>query len=142
MLLEEALVENVISVERIDRRIMLIRIMIRRLIVRVFSVYATQSGRPVHEKDSFFSALLCQLAIIPDDELLLVCGDLNGHVGETSGFDGIHGGHGFGARNAEGIRILDFCTAANLSVVNTFLVKEESKLITLRLITSFCVGKI
>ena len=53
LLLEEALVENVISVERIDHRIMYIRIMIGRMIVCVFSAYAPQSGRPKHEKDSF-----------------------------------------------------------------------------------------
>ena len=62
-----------------------------------------------------------------------MCGDLNGHVGEsTSGFDGIHGGHGFGTRNTEGTRILDFCTAANFAVANTFFVKEEGRLITYR----------
>ena len=51
---------------------------------------------------------------------LLVCGDFNGHVGKArKGFNGIHGGHGFGSRNADGTRILDLCTAENLGITNT-----------------------
>ena len=62
-----------------------------------------------------------------------MCGDLNGHVGEKScGFVGAHGGNGYGVRNADGTRILDFCTAANLSLANTYFVKEENRLSTYR----------
>ena len=51
---------------------------------------------------------------------LLVCGDFNGHVGKApKGFNGIHGGHGFGSGNADGTRILDLCTAENLAITNT-----------------------
>ena len=33
----------------------------------------------------------------------MVCGEFNGHVGaEVDGFEGVHGGKGFGSRNAEG----------------------------------------
>ena len=47
--------------------------------------------------------------------MLLVCGDLNGHVGKTSsGFEGLHGGHGYGVRNPEGARIIELCVAADL----------------------------
>ena len=97
ILLEEALIENVISVE---------------------PQAEPQAGLPDTEKDKFYNDLLAQTVIIPAEETLLICGDLNGHVGEdTAGFDNVHGGNGFGDRNADGVRLLDFCLAANLSTV-------------------------
>ena len=63
--------------------------------------------------------------------MLLLGGDLNGHVGEQSdGFEGIHGGHGYGDRNSDGIRILDFCVANQLAVLNTFYKKNPNRLVS------------
>ena len=131
LLLEEALIENVTSVERINSRTMYIRIMLEKSIIRIFSVYAPQTGLLEAEKDKFYIDLLAQTAIIPAEEFLLICGDLNGHVGKgTDGFDNVHGGNGFGDRNADGVRLLDFCLAANLSITNTFFSKPDNKLVT------------
>ena len=47
-----------------------------------------------------------------------MAGDLNGHVGRTnSGYEDVHGGDGFGERNAEGERILEFCDATSMVVI-------------------------
>ena len=36
---------------------------------------------------------------IPASELIVVGGDLNGHVGtNVDGYDGVHGGYGFGEK--------------------------------------------
>ena len=57
---------------------------------------------------------------------LLICGDLNGHVGfEIDGFEGVHDGFGFGKRNVEGEMILEFADALNLSVLNMWFKKER-----------------
>ena len=65
--------------------------------------------------------------------MLLVCGDLNGHVGKiSSGFEGLHGGHGYGVRNPEGTRILELCAAADLVITDTFFTKCDSQLLTFR----------
>ena len=57
-----------------------------------------------------------------------MCGDLNCHVGATAdGFDGVHGGKGYGARNAEGEMFLELASAMELCVVNTWFEKEETK---------------
>jgi hypothetical protein len=46
---------------------------------------------------------------VPISEKLFIGGDLNGHVGSTRvGFDGVHGGFGYGSRNQEGEGILNF----------------------------------
>jgi len=65
------------------------------------------------------------------EEMLIVAGDLNGHIGERAdGYEGVHGGFGYGARNDDGNRILETAVALELVVCNTMFMKEESKLIT------------
>ena len=40
--------------------------------------------------------------------MVQVGGDMNGHVGEKAeGFDGVHGGRGFGSHNVEGEMLLE-----------------------------------
>ena len=52
---------------------------------------------------------------IPASELIVVGVDLNGYVGtNVDGYDGVHGGYGFGERNADGEQILEFCDAMQL----------------------------
>ncbi|XP_066927936.1 craniofacial development protein 2-like [Clytia hemisphaerica] len=107
---------------------MYIRIMIEKSIIRFFSVYAPQTGLPEPEKDKFYNDLLAQTAIIPAEGFLIICGDLNGHVGkDTAGFDNVHGGNGFGDRNADGVRLLDFCLAADLSVTQTLSFPNQTR---------------
>jgi len=70
-------------------------------------VYAPQAGRE-EDKEKFWAKLMREIDRIPKDERILLAGDLNGHVGSTSsGYEGMHGGFGFGERNEEGERILE-----------------------------------
>ena len=46
------------------------------------------------------------------------------------GYEGVHGGKGFGHLNAEGEAILEFAMCFGLVVVNTFFTKEMHKLVT------------
>ena len=82
---------------------------------------------------SFFFNLLSCISVVPAEEMLLVCCDLNGHVGkDSSGLEGLHGRHGYGARNPDGTRILELCVAADLVITNTFFTKCDSQLLTFR----------
>ena len=68
---------------------------------------------------------------IPQDEVIILGGDLNGHVGRASAcYEGIHGGFGHGRRNAEGEYVLEFCDSLGLVLCNTFFQKDENKLIS------------
>jgi hypothetical protein len=61
----------------------------------------------------------------------LFIGDLNRHVGSTRvGFDGVHGGFGYGSRNQEGEGILNFTLVYDLIIVNTLFRKRLSHLVT------------
>ena len=49
---------------------------------------------------------------------------------EAAGYEGVHGGSGYGERNADGDRVLEFAVANVFVVGNTFFVKRDSHLIT------------
>ncbi|XP_061422345.1 mucin-like protein [Lethenteron reissneri] len=68
---------------------------------------------------------------INGEEQLVIGGDLNGHVGSAlDGYPRNHGGQGYGTRNDEGNRALDFAEAHDLVLANTFFKKRPSHLIT------------
>ncbi|EYB95901.1 hypothetical protein Y032_0155g3081 [Ancylostoma ceylanicum] len=58
-------------------------------------------------------------------------GDLNGHIGEErEGFDRWDGGYGYGTRNGEGQRILEFAAMSDLLIATTQFRKRKSHLVT------------
>ena len=61
----------------------------------------------------------------------MIGGDLNGHVGALAdGYEGVYGGSGFGVRNTEGVRMIEFGDALDMVVCNTMFKKRPSRLIT------------
>ena len=71
------------------------------------------------------------VSCIPQNEMVVFAGDTNGHVGSSNvGYDGTHGGFGYGSRNADGSRILEFADGLNLVICNTLFKKQEAKLVT------------
>jgi len=68
---------------------------------------------------------------VPHNEMVVFAGDMNGHIGSSNvGYDGTHGGFGYGSRNADGSRILEFADGLNLVICNTLFMKQEAKLVT------------
>ena len=86
----------------------------------VVAAYAPQTGRSQEEKANFWEAVWKLIEGIKKTERIMLGGDLNGHVGKGSdGYEGIHGRQGYGMRNAEGKRILEFCEAAGMIMWHT-----------------------
>ena len=55
-------------------------------------------------------------------------GDMNVHIGSSNvGYDGTHGGFGYGSRNADGSRILEFADGLNLSQLQHIVYKAGSQ---------------
>ena len=50
----------------------------------ILFVYVTQCGTQCEEKDDFYTVLVINIPTITPDDMLMVCGDLNGHVGKDS----------------------------------------------------------
>jgi hypothetical protein len=79
----------------------------------------------------FWEELDALVSSVPISEKLFIGGDLNGHVGSTRvGFDGVHGGFGYGSRNQEEEGILNFALAYDLIVANILFRKRVSHLVT------------
>ncbi|XP_071687700.1 uncharacterized protein [Rutidosis leptorrhynchoides] len=94
--------DNVVDMSRFSDRIMSISLIVKEETFTVISAYAPHAG-----------------------------GDLNGHIGaEAEGYEGAHGGFGFGPRNEEGRSILKFAIAHELVVANSFFKKRDAQLAT------------
>ena len=131
VVVSEKLRDNIVEVCRITDRIMSVKIDTGKVILRVISCYAPQQGCPDEEKLAFWEKLEDHLQSFDPSEHLIIAGDFNGHVGQSrNGFEQCHGGQGFGTRNEEGSRILEFAEAHNLAVTNTYFRKKTSHLVT------------
>ncbi|XP_060771234.1 uncharacterized protein slc22a21 isoform X2 [Neoarius graeffei] len=98
---------------------------------RYRSTVVTEVGLDDGVKDSFYDELFCEVSKIAESETLFLCGDFNGHIGcKSEGYEGVHGGFGYGERNPEGVRILDFAVANDLVINNSLFQKRASHLIT------------
>ena len=90
-----------------------------------------QVGLDESVKRQFWEDLDGLIRVVPSSEKLFIGVDLNGHVGTISaGFEAVHGGFGYGSRNQEGEKVLDFAVAFDLMIANTFFRKRESHLVT------------
>ena len=106
-------------------------ILVGKRIVTIISTYAPQQGLSDDAKEKFYADLILHTSKVDEKEVIILGGDMNGHVGKTtSGYADVHGGFGYGVRNAEGERILEFGLALDMVVCNTLFNKRSSRLIT------------
>ena len=131
IVLSEDMKDRVLAVERTCDRVMRMKLEIEGEVWHIISCYAPQVGCTQEEKDEFWEHMDAEMQAVPRSERLVVAGDLNGHVGrDIDGYDGVHGGHGLGVRNEEGIKIMDFATAYEMRLMNTYYKKRENHLVT------------
>ena len=117
--------EKVIGVDRVSHGIILIKLAVSKTMLSVVCVYALQCGLSDTAKEQFYDSLISVVSKLSEKEMVVVAGNLNGHVGQyAEGYEGVHGGFGFGDRNAEGVRVLDFGDAMGMSVVDTAFKKK------------------
>jgi hypothetical protein len=127
IVLDKSLKGGVVDIKRQGDMIILVKLLVGDLIFNVISAYAPQIGLNESVKMQFWEELDALVSSVPNSEKLFMGGDLNGHVGSTRvGFDGVHGGFGYGSRNQEGKGILKFAVAYDLIVANTLFRKSLS----------------
>jgi len=73
----EKWVDSVVSVERV----LILKVVLDNGLLNVFTVYAPHSGKPEEEKESFWNEMLHLVSCIPQNEMVVLGGDMNGHVG-------------------------------------------------------------
>ena len=86
VLVAEKWIDSVVEVRRVSERVMVLRLAIGKSVLNVVSVYAPQVGRTIEEKEEFYILLGKVSKDVGENEKLIVCGDMNGHVG--AGADG------------------------------------------------------
>jgi hypothetical protein len=80
-----------------------VKLLVADLVFNVIIAYAPEIGLNESIKMQFWEQLDALVSSVPISEKLFIGRDLNGHVGSTRvGFDGVHGGIGYGSRNQEG----------------------------------------
>ena len=77
-----------------------------------------------------FGNAVYDLERLKKEEMVVLCGDLNGHVGrESDRYKGVHGGFSYGIRNMEGETILEFGDAMDM-IVCGMQFKKDDKIVT------------
>ena len=133
IIVDKDLKEKVVDVKRIGDRIIAIKLVLEKEIINIISAYAPQIGLDETTKKQFWENMDALVQGIPESERIFIGGDLNGHVGKTSGgYERVHGGYGFGERNAVGEAILEFAMAYDLAIANTYFIKREEHLVTFK----------
>jgi exonuclease III len=127
IVLDKSLKDGVVDIKQQGDRIILVKLLVGDLIFNVISAYAPQIGLNESITRQFWEQLDALVISVPISEKLFIGGDLNEHVGSTRvGFDGVHGGFGYGSRNQEGEGILNFVLVYDLFVTNTLFRKRVS----------------
>ena len=119
--------------KRCDHRCLQLHFLVGTTILNVICCYAPQSGLS-HQEDTLYERVFSVVASVPEEEMLLLGGDLNGHVGEHSaGFQGAHGGSGYGMRNQDGLHILDFVLPTSFQLPELSFARKEAGLLLFHL---------
>jgi hypothetical protein len=69
---------------RFSERLMIGKLVIGKCLVNVVWAYVPQAALSEEEKDSFWDMLQVTLVRVPPGELIMLQGNLNGHVGSSS----------------------------------------------------------
>ena len=110
---------------------MKINILVGKTVCHIYSAYAPQVGRTVQEKEVFWEKLEDEVGSVSNGECLVIAGDLNGHIGvERRSYENVMGPYGFGSKNPEGKKILEFCMNQRLKILKTFFKKDRNKIVT------------
>jgi hypothetical protein len=130
IVLDKSLKDGVVDIKRQGYRIIFVKLLVKDLIFNVISAYAPQIGLNESVNMQFWEELDALVSSVPISEKLFIGGDLNGYVGSSRvGFEGVHGGFGYGSRN-QGEGILNFVLAYDLIAANTLFQKRVSHLVT------------
>ncbi|XP_070018256.1 uncharacterized protein [Nicotiana sylvestris] len=120
-----------VEVRRVNDRLMFTKLVVGKYIMNVVSAYVPHAGLDEEVKQRFCEGLDEIVRQVPPAEKLFIGGDFNGHIGGTAGGYGeVHGGFGFGERNAGGTSLLDFAKAFGLVIANSSFPKRKEHLVT------------
>ncbi|XP_045454524.1 craniofacial development protein 2-like [Melitaea cinxia] len=133
IVLDRELKNKVTDVNRVNDRVIVVRLLMEDSVLNIVSVYAPQTGCDDSMKERFWEDFDAVIMRVPECEEIYIGGDFNGHVGRMNdGYERVHGGRGHGVRNRDGEALLEAALAFDLAIANTFYQKREQHLVTYR----------
>ena len=115
------------AVKLVNERIMKISLQLKRGRMHIFQVYAPQQGLTNQIKEQFYEELESEIELLPDNENIIIMGDLNGRVGlDRTNVGNVIGPFGEATRNDDGERLIDWCLLNNMSIMNGFFKQRDS----------------
>ena len=115
------------AVKLVNERIMKISLQLKRGRMHIFQVYAPEQGLTNQIKEQFYEELESEIELLPDNENIIIMGDLNGRVGlDRTNLGNVIGPFGEATRNDDGERLIDWCLLNNMSIMNGFFKQRDS----------------
>src|ERR1700733_1041925 len=105
--------------DTISDRILSVRFQGKETNTTIIQVYAPTSAAKEEEHESFYSELQGKLDNVPKGDTMVIMGDFNAKVGRSNEKEPATGGFGLGERNEAGERLVEFCGANELRIMNT-----------------------
>lgn len=99
--------------ERFNDRLMKVVVAAVQRMYHFFSPYSPQSGSSERAKEEIWAPLHKKAAKAPSEDAAVTAGDFNGHVGAAKEGYTCHGGFGYGIRNVDGERMLEYADTAS-----------------------------
>ncbi|VDP40324.1 unnamed protein product [Heligmosomoides polygyrus] len=106
MIISERFRDSIVSVERFNDRLMKIVVFVKERLYHFYSAYAPQSGCSDQAKEEFWSLHDEKTAEVQQKDVIIVAGDLNGHVGAVKEAYSCHGGLGYRSRDADDAKVV------------------------------------
>jgi len=80
----EKWVDSVVSVERHNKRVLILKMVLDNGLLNVLMVYAPHFRKLKEEKESFWNEVFHLLSCIPQNKIVVLAGDMNGYVGSSN----------------------------------------------------------
>ena len=113
----------------INDRIMTIRLQGKPMNLTFIQVYAPTTAADEEELQRFYGVLQETIDDAPKGDLVIIGGDMNAKVGECEASRAT-GKFGLGDRNEAGERLLEFCEANDMKIMNTYFKQPKRRLYT------------
>ena len=117
--------------EAVNERILAVRLKCKHNNMTIFVVYAPTNEAEETEKDKFYQSLQSAIEKVPKRDVVIFLGDFNARVGkERKGCEKVLGSFGYGERNGNGEKLLEFSAFNGLKVASTWFQHKDIHKVT------------
>ncbi|XP_071580583.1 craniofacial development protein 2-like [Temnothorax nylanderi] len=125
--------KSVLGYNPINERLISIKLSASPTPLNIIQAYSPTSTAEDKVVECFYNQLETCITKIPKKELLIVLGDFNAKIGDTSmdmSLRNTVGNYGLGIRNDRGDRLLQFATDNGMTIMNTVFKQHPRRLYT------------